>query len=547
MRRPVLTLILLASLTFLAGLGRQAITDADEAFYAEAAREMVESGDWLTPRFNYENRWEKPVLYYWVTAAAFLVTGPTEGSARLGAAVSGIALALLTYLIALDRQADRRAAWLAGAIVASCFGYFAEARMALPDLPLACFITLTVWAALRAAESDAMRWWVVTGLGAGLGFLTKGPVGIVLPAIVVLPIWWRERRRITVGVRGVAVALGVGVAVGVPWYLAMWRVHGTEYLRVFFLENNVRRFATEEYNGTRPLWFYLPIVLGGVLPWSAYLTVFAARCARGSRDTTGSEAGTDWRLVIWLVMPLLFYTASIGKQPRYILPVLPPLAILLARGIMRCVASERDRAAARTLAIATWITASLLAGAAALLARAQPLFINAYAALTWAAVVGLVLAAVVLAAIAFRASWSKLPIALACASAMFLLAIEAGALAGRRPEAVEQMAALVRSNRQSNERVAEYRVFVRNLVFYLGFKQQELFDLSQARAYLQSDERVFLVALREDVSALQQSSPVPLRVLGEVRYANTANLRLRDVLAPDPEKNVDTVVLVANR
>jgi len=545
-RRPVLTLILLASLTFLVGLGRQAITDADEAFYAEAAREMVASGDWLTPHFNYERRWEKPVLYYWLTSAAFLITGPSEASSRLGSALSGIALTLLTYFIALRGRANERGAWLAAAIVASCFGYFAEARMALPDLPLACFITLTIWAALRAAESDAMQWWIVTGLAAGFGFLTKGPVAIVLPAIVVVPIWWYERRRITIRFSGVAAAVVVAAVVGLPWYIAMWRVHGIEYLRVFFLENNVQRFATEEYNGARPLWFYVPIVLGGLLPWTAYVIVFTAGHGTRSQDDALAAPSTDWQFVVWLLMPLLFYTASIGKQPRYILPILPPLAILLAHGITRCI-SRRDRAASRSLAIATWTTIGIFVAAAALLARAQALFINTYATLTWVSIAGLVIAALVLAAIAIRGSWSKLPIALACASAIFLLAVQFGALAGRRPDAVEQMAALVRSNRQGNERVAEYRVFVRNLVFYLGFKQQELFDLAQAQAFLQSSDRVLLVASRQDVAALQQSSATPLRVLGEVRYANTANLRLRDVLAPDPEKNVETVSLVTNR
>ena len=219
MRRSVLTLLLLASLTFFLGLGRQAITDSDEGFYAEAAREMVEGGDWLTPHFNYSERWQKPALYYWLTAATYLVFGPTELAARLWSSLSGIGLVLLTFAIARrivpepegltpgpnrlrqgrvarrpddpalagrsaptdrpggppklhaetegpglqrlrgpgpglhDVSQDRLAlrddtAWLAAAIVATCFGCFAMARLALPDLPLAFLITLAIWAAL---------------------------------------------------------------------------------------------------------------------------------------------------------------------------------------------------------------------------------------------------------------------------------------------------------------------------------------------------------------------------------------------------------------
>src|SRR5689334_24655372 len=96
-RRPVLTLLLFSFLTFGIGLGRQAITEADEAYYAEASREMVVSGDWLTPHFNYEDRWQKPVLYYWLTALAYSVTGASEGTARLWSALSGAGLVLLVW------------------------------------------------------------------------------------------------------------------------------------------------------------------------------------------------------------------------------------------------------------------------------------------------------------------------------------------------------------------------------------------------------------------------------------------------------------------
>ena len=137
--------------TFFLGLGSQAITDADEAFYAEASREMVESGDWLTPRFNYQNRWEKPVLYYWLTAATYLVTGPTEFAARLWAALSGVGLVLLAWAHrASDRPDGSTSPGSPAPIVATSFGYFAMARAALPDLPLTFCITLGIWAALAS-------------------------------------------------------------------------------------------------------------------------------------------------------------------------------------------------------------------------------------------------------------------------------------------------------------------------------------------------------------------------------------------------------------
>src|SRR5690606_32149521 len=126
-RGLTLPLVLLAALTFLVGLGRGAITDSDEAFYAEAAREMVASGDWITPTFNGEPRFQKPILYYWLTAGTYLVTGPTESAARLWAALSGVGLVLVTAACA-RRWFDEGTALLAGAIVATAFGYYAIGR-----------------------------------------------------------------------------------------------------------------------------------------------------------------------------------------------------------------------------------------------------------------------------------------------------------------------------------------------------------------------------------------------------------------------------------
>ena len=159
MRRPVLTLLLLLSfVTFGIGLGRQAITDADEAYYAEASREMVASGDWLTPHFNFEDRWQKPVLYYWLTAAD--LPGDRHRRRRRAALVGALRRRPGAARVGRRRGAARRRAphaWLAGAITATCFGYFAMARSALPDLPLAFCITLTIAAVFAAFDAGGGR------------------------------------------------------------------------------------------------------------------------------------------------------------------------------------------------------------------------------------------------------------------------------------------------------------------------------------------------------------------------------------------------------
>ena len=122
----------------------------------------------------------------------------------------------------------------------------------------------------------ARRWLYVAGAAAGCAFLTKGPVGLLVPALVLVPIWWLERRRLR---RAPAAVLGsdccMAVAIGAPWYIAMTATHGRAYLESFFLGDNLERFTTSRFNDPRPLWFYLPIVLGGMLPWTPLLAVIA--------------------------------------------------------------------------------------------------------------------------------------------------------------------------------------------------------------------------------------------------------------------------------
>ena len=561
MRRPIISLVFISALTFLLGLGRQAITDSDEGFYAEASREMVESGDWLTPRFNYENRWEKPALYYWLSAAAYVVTGPTELSARLWSALSGVGLVLLTWAIArsVGGGADN---WLAGAMVATSFGYFAMARAALPDLPLAFCITLGIFAAVRAVDAERERagppaapsapllWWGTAGLAAGLGFLVKGPVALVVPGVVLLPIWWRERRTARISLRGVVVALGVFIIVGVPWYVLMALEHGRAYLDSFFLGDNLQRFATDRFQrDPRQPWFYIPIVVGGLMPWSAYLCALLGTDAVQALRRRWHPSTDEWRLVIWAVTPVIFYTLSIGKQPRYILPVLPPLAILLARAMRGRIgrAAAREGGEGPAFRVAAWISAVLFALLAVLLLRLRPIIMTAPAWATWAGVVALLASSLTLAWITATRQWRRIPIAMTVSAAAFLLTVAFGVLSGIRPEPVEEMADLVREHRRGNEQVGEYQAFVRNLVFYLRFRVTPLYSDENAVDFMRAPARMLLVVSREDLARIEALVGSPLVHLGRVSYLNTANLRLGTLLFPDRTREWEEVYLVANR
>lgn len=551
-RRSLAPLLLLAGLTFLVGLGAPAITDSDEAFYAEAAREMVESGDWLTPHYNYEPRFQKPVLYYWVTAATFAVTGPGELAARLWAALSGVGLVFVTAGLA-RRWYDDDTALLAGAVVATSFGYVALGRMALPDLPLALSVTTTIATSLIAIGDRVPRprqWLLAAAVSAALGFLTKGPLAVVLPAAVLLPILMIERRASRVRAADVLVAAAAFTALAAPWYLAMWWRHGTPYLDSFFVGDNLARFATDRFNEPRPWWYYGPVIVGGVVPWAPYLLLGLGATLR-VLTLRGGLGSLETRLALWMVLPLALFTLSVGKQPRYVLPLLPPIAILIAHGIVDRTRSGRGRDGGlyqqrpdRGLQAASLASGAILLVAAALVWRARPLFVDipAWQSMSAAATIGMAGLAVV--GVALSRGWRQAPWALAYASALALPALVLGVLAGGPEDAVHRVARAVVTARQASEPVGVSRVFVRNLVFYTGVQQTDLITDEQLTAFLSQAGTALVVAPADVLDRVESAGAPRAQRLAEFPYVNEAGLRLRSFLWPDPARDVQRVLLV---
>jgi 4-amino-4-deoxy-L-arabinose transferase-like glycosyltransferase len=553
----------LSLLTFFAGLGRGAIGDSDEAFYAEAAREMVESGNWLTPHYNYELRFQKPILYYWMVATTYHAGGVSEAAARFPSAVSGLLLALLTYFCG-RRWFDPPTAALAGAIVATSFGYFVIGRASLPDLPLALFIAAATWALIEAlgvryrdeaSRPGVRRFWLVIGTVAmALGMLTKGPVAIALPILTALVVALRERRAAGdrpipwPGLKDVAIAAGVFLLIAVPWYAAMVNAHGFAYLERFFVAENLERFATERYNESRPIWFYVPILLGGLMPWAPFVLLWVPSFMQIVVKRRRTLTSGAWRLIVWAAVPLIFYSLSIGKQPRYILPVLPPMALILARSIMARL-PERGEPARRhlLLGLAGTLAAISLLVLALLLNRARPLLFALNPSLGWVGTTVIVIAGLsVLVAAWMRRRWA-LPGTLAVASVATFLALQYSIASAAGLEPVQRMAALYRQVRGEIGASGTYRVFVRNLVFYTGAKQTDLTDAESAAEFMRSDTPVVCVVSADDLRELQTRHGIKAVRLGEVTYFNPAGVRLGTLLWPDPEKHLETVVLVSNK
>jgi 4-amino-4-deoxy-L-arabinose transferase-like glycosyltransferase len=551
-RRSTIPVVLLAALSFFAGLGRGAIGDNDEAFYAESAREMVESGNWVTPHFNYEPRFQKPALYYWLTATLFAITGPNEFAARFFAALAGVGLVLVTTACG-RRWYDESVGLLAGAIAATTFGYFALARMALPDLPLAFFVSFSIWTAFVATlerERNPRKWLLLAAAAAALGFLVKGPLAVLLPTMVVVPILLMERRSFNVNFADIVLAALLFLAIALPWYLVMWMQHGTEYLVGFFIGDNYERFATSRFNDPRPWWFYLPIAAGGLLPWTPLALTWLAPLMQFA--TRRRDIGTlDLRLILWALLPLAFFTLSVGKQPRYILPVLPPLALLLASAVIertsewRSVDGVRRRPRPNTaVALGCLLGGLFLVALAVMLYRARPLFLNV-SELNTVIVAGIIaVAGAAVVFISFSGAWRSAPGLLAFATALTFAVLPYGVLASARDSTVKQMADRVQRVRASGDAaIGTYKVFVRNLVFYTGLKHTDIINDEHLTQWLAQNSRALVVMSAADADRLSAAG-LQMERLAELPYFNEGAIKVRMLLWPDPVADLETAVLV---
>lgn len=541
----------LSILALLVGVGRPAIQDADEGFYAESGREMVLSGDWITPRFDQAPRLNKPILFYWLVAIDYSIGGIGETGARLWSALAGVGLALTTAGIA-RRWLGRGPDLLAGGIVATSLGLTRLARSALPDVPLACLITLCLWACFEAVHSDhprgrARAWLSLAAVAAGLGFLTKGPVAWVLVAIVLVPVltWERWHREPSAAASPLswtdaAVALVIVAVITAPWFILATLANGSQFLRTFFVGENVDRFMTDRFNGSQPVWYYLPIIVGGLLPWSLFLPLLIRPVASALR--TRRASATAVRLTVWAVAPVLFFTLSVGKQPRYIVPCLVPIALLIAREVQHRIGVHREA----LLTVAGSLMGLTIVAIGLLGYRLAPLLRASDPAWTPVGSVWLILAGVaaVAASLVFRSDGRAL--AWIAAAAVAAISVEATIYWPTRPEPVERVAARIAAEAPTAP-VCSCTAFARNLEFYAHVTNVIRDSSVGIQTFLDSAPPSLALVDAATLSRAEAALGAHFPRLLTVPYLDPARLRVGDVLRhPDPNK-VRSIVLIRTR
>jgi 4-amino-4-deoxy-L-arabinose transferase-like glycosyltransferase len=351
-----LVLLVLCCALFFGRLGVPGLTDPDEGRYAEIAREMLVTADYLTPHLNFLPYLEKPPLVYWLTAASLKLGGQNEFAARAIPAVSAVGGVLAVFWLAGTLWGPRTGFW-AGLITATSSGYFLLARLLTLDMSLTCFLTWAMALAYVAVRNQKRRylWWAY--LAMGLAVMTKGPVGVALPALIFF-IWfaiqkrWWDFRQLWHPGGGLILAVVV-----LPWYILVG-LRNPEFWNFFLVHENLQRFLAPQVHAGQPFYFYLGVLAAGFLPW-IFLLPWAWQAAVPASPPP--EAGRDRLFLgIWFAVIFGFFSLARAKLFPYLLPGLPPLALLVARALAGGPDAGHFHTAAWRWTLGVWFFLALL-------------------------------------------------------------------------------------------------------------------------------------------------------------------------------------------
>lgn len=364
-------LFLICSIAFLWNLGNTGLVDETEPLFAEAARQMVLTGDWITPYFNNETRFDKPPLVYWLMAVGYQILGVNEWAVRFPSAFSAIILTIGCFLTlrffgffpsnsTIDsRQKNRQlwvSAWIGGAIAALNPQTLIWARQGVSDMLLSgcmgsalfCFF----WGYVEEGKKPTSvpkkisishlltdfslpnKWYIAFYILLGLAVLAKGPVGIVLPGLILLCFSFYLGNFITL-LQEIKPLMGgiLFTVIALPWYILVILRNGQTYIDSFFGYHNVQRFTAVVNGHAAPWYFYFIVVLIGFLPWSIYLPLSFSR-SRFWQRSFWRQQPRDHQLglfaLFWFACIFIFFSISVTKLPSYVLPLMPASSILIA-------------------------------------------------------------------------------------------------------------------------------------------------------------------------------------------------------------------------
>jgi 4-amino-4-deoxy-L-arabinose transferase len=324
---PIIT-ILLFTVVYIVPLGVRPMVIPDETRYAEIAREMLRSGDWIVPHLAQTRYFEKPVLGYWLNATSIKLFGENNFAVRLPSALAvGVSAIMIFLLICKFGGGKTFTGFLAVGVFLTFCEVFLVGVFCVLDSVFSMFITAAM-VSFFAAYSESppgkkLVYLTICGIFSGLAFLTKGFIGFAVPLVIAVPFLLWQRQTIEM-LKVLYVPVIAAILVVLPWAIAV-HFREADYWHYFFWEEHVRRFFSGDAQHAKPLWYYIPVLAGGALPWTAVVPAVILRFKKEQFKEPFIRF-----VLCWLIFPFLFFSASGGKLATYILPCYLPLGVLIA-------------------------------------------------------------------------------------------------------------------------------------------------------------------------------------------------------------------------
>ncbi len=451
-------------------LGSFTLFDVDEAVFAQASKEMVQSGNWVTPTYNGAKRFDKPVMIYWLMAGSYKAFGVNEFAARFPSAAAACLLALAVFFFeGLSQEKSRfsgpfvrrekRAFYAALSLMLSLF-FLAYSHAAVTDMTLTLFITLSLLCFYLYSSKGSRGYIYGFYLFSAFAFLTKGLIGIIFPVGIAF-VYQMLTEGFFDAFKKVWSFMGIllFLAVSSPWYIACYKANGNEFLRDFFIKQHFERYLHVISGHTGPVYYYIPVLVLGLFPWIAFLPQGIKTAVRERKNSPGLLA------LIWLTFVVVFFSFAKTKLPDYVLPGVPAAALLISSGI--------SAASGRSGRLSNWFIALVSLSLAAGFFIARGYLLKAGIAAGWAYwLSGIMLSMSVIATICAVSGKNKNGV-LALLITGFLMVVTLGAVpaaSGYLQGGLYTFSMYAKKNLRPGGILIEYKINNPSVVFYSGHR-----------------------------------------------------------------------------
>lgn len=497
-----LLFVIIFALLWFGTLNYRHLIPSDEGRYAEMAREMLLTGDWITPRYNGYKYFEKPPLQIWATAATFQFFGIGEWQARLWSGLTGFFTILLIGFTG-SRIFNARAGWLAAIVLASSPMWIISGHFNSLDMGLSAFLVAALCSLLLAqnaqSKTQLRNWMWACWIFMALATLSKGLIGGAIPAMVFvaysISAWdWKIWTRLKL-ISGIAIYL----IITAPWFV-MVALRNPEFLEFFFIHEHLQRFTQDAHSRTGPIYYFVPLLLIGILPW--VFQIPGAIAQAWQERQRGFSSG--WLLVCWFAVIFTFFSISQSKLPGYIIPIFPALALLIGNRLDRILGDTNSLTLSWKLQMIGFavLGCSGFFFLSEISQQARPDEIDAYAQYThWViaaliALVGFSLLAVI------QAKRNGLASILNFASGFFLCAIIAGTgheTLGRAVSGID-LANRVKASIPPNVNLYSVRLLDHTMPFYLNRTMIMVEDPDELRFGVTAQPELWLPTLEDFIT-----------------------------------------------